>query len=257
MHARRSALDPYTLRRTSQRVGGGFPRLFRLLLSMGVVLDAGVLYSARQSSPIALCDRRLVSSNTAKPHIAVKLPAAELDEILALQLTVAWAGESAGDPPRLGWWKSDLIDSEGGGDLFTRLAPRTAIWASLILARKAAVRVDELARGKLAHQDRARTLFHFGFQVDEQLSDRLIWHRNHQSVPREVFGSHFLVGSAWSRPHLEALLAKLGKPKVTVTPSGRQLAGLAQSPVEAARLFASALLPLSSEYPLPFAEVSA
>ena len=46
------------------------------------------------------------------PH---RLTHAQLDEILALQLTVAWAGEAAGEPPRLGWWKTDLVDKEGGG----------------------------------------------------------------------------------------------------------------------------------------------
>jgi hypothetical protein len=47
----------------------------------------------------------------------------QLDELLALQLTVAWAGEAAGEPTRLGWWKTDLVDAQGGGDLFARLTP--------------------------------------------------------------------------------------------------------------------------------------
>jgi hypothetical protein len=51
---------------------------------------------------------------------------------LSLQLAVAWAGEAAGEPTRLGWWKSDLVDPEGGGDLFARLALRTAPWAGLV-----------------------------------------------------------------------------------------------------------------------------
>ncbi|KYF49442.1 hypothetical protein BE08_33000 [Sorangium cellulosum] len=54
-----------------------------------------------------------------------RLSPAHLDEILALQLTVAWASEAAGEPPRLGWWRSDLVDPEAGGDLFVRLLPRT------------------------------------------------------------------------------------------------------------------------------------
>ncbi len=187
----------------------------------------------------------------------MKLSLAELDEILALQLTVAWAGEAAGEPKRLSWWKSDLVDPEGGGDLLSRLTPRTAIWASLILVRKAAMRVDELARSKLAEGDSVCSLFHFAFRVDEQLSDRLRWHRNHQTVPGEVLGPRFLVGEKWSKQSLENMLAAMGKPKVTVTPSGRQLASVASSPVEAARLLSAALLPLSGEYPLPFAAVKA
>lgn len=180
---------------------------------------------------------------------------AVLDEILALELTVAWAGESAGEPKRLGWWKSDLIDPEGGGDLFSRLAPKTAVWASLGLARKAAMRVDDAARAKLAHADRVWTLFHFGFAIDELLSDRLVWHRNHQSVPTEVFGPEFLVGSDWSKPSLESMLSGLGTPKVTVTPSGRQLVDTGHSLLEVARLLAAAMLPLTADYPLPFTEV--
>ena len=43
-----------------------------------------------------------------------------LDKILALQIMVAWAGEGACEPKRLDWWRTDLIDEYGGGDLFTR-----------------------------------------------------------------------------------------------------------------------------------------
>jgi hypothetical protein len=48
-----------------------------------------------------------------------------LDEILTLQLLVAWAGEGLSDPPRLGWWRTMLVDEFGGEDLFKRLTPRT------------------------------------------------------------------------------------------------------------------------------------
>jgi hypothetical protein len=187
----------------------------------------------------------------------VKPTTAELDAILALQLTVAWAGEAAGEPARLGWWKSDLIDPEGGGDLFARLVPQTAVWASLILARKAAATVDGLARDKLANADAVWSLYHFGFDIDEQLSDRLMWHRNHKSDPRSALGPLFFVGTAWSTTAFEALLTSLGKPKVQLTPSGRKLESADASPFVAAQLLAAALLPLSSEYPLPFVEIGA
>lgn len=180
---------------------------------------------------------------------------AELDAILALQLTVAWAGEAAGDPKRLGWWKSDLIDPEGGGDLFARLTPKTAVWASLGLARKAAARVDAGARGKLAHGDRVCSLFHFGFALDEQLDDRLVWHRNHRSAPTEVLGEHFLVSAEWSKRSFLCLLEQLGKPTVQVTPSGRQVSASRKAPLEMTRLLAAALAPLANAYPLPFTEV--
>src|SRR6187455_1033423 len=66
----------------------------------------------------------------AAPPRMARISPTHLDEILSLQLAVAWAGEAAGEPARLGWWKSDLVDGEGGGDLFARLVPRTAKWAS-------------------------------------------------------------------------------------------------------------------------------
>ena len=37
----------------------------------------------------------------------------KLDEILALQLSVAWVGEGRSQPRRLGWWQTDLIDDAG------------------------------------------------------------------------------------------------------------------------------------------------
>jgi hypothetical protein len=182
-------------------------------------------------------------------------PPESLDAILALQLTVAWAGEAACDPPRLAWWKSDLVDPEGGGDLFARLVPKTAPWASLALVREAARRVDEASRQKLASPDAAWTLFHFGFTIDERLADRLAWHRQHQHDPKDVLGPHFLVGTPWSKQAFEAAVGKLGKPKVTVTPAGRKFELAGASPIEAAPLLVAALLPLAPAYPMPFIEV--
>ena len=184
-----------------------------------------------------------------------RLTPPQLDEILALQLTAAWAGESAGDPPRLGWWKSDLVDPEGGGNLFARLAPRTGAWASLSLVRAVAQRVDAAAREKLARGDSVWTLFHFGFAIDEQLADRLACHRTHEHVPSAVLGPRFIADKAWSKSSFETLLSKLGTPKLTITPGGRQLDARAASPTEAASLLAAALLPLAPAYPLPFLEL--
>jgi hypothetical protein len=65
-----------------------------------------------------------------------------LDEILALQITAAWAGEGACVPPRLGWWRTDLVDPAGGGDLLARLLPKTHAWASIEAVREAAIRAS-------------------------------------------------------------------------------------------------------------------
>jgi hypothetical protein len=179
---------------------------------------------------------------------------AHLDEILALQLAVAWAGEAAGEPARLGWWKSDLVDSEGGGDLFARLVPRTAKWSSLILVREAACQVDAAMRDQSGLGERVLTLFRFGFSVDEHLSDRLAFHRQSLHEPAQVFGEGYFVGSAWSKAAFEALLQGLGKPKVEATPGGRCVTERGARGVELARLLAAALLPLAAKYPLPYVE---
>jgi hypothetical protein len=179
---------------------------------------------------------------------------AHLDEILSLQLAVAWAGEAAGEPARLGWWKSDLVDGEGGGDLFARLVPRTAKWASLILVREAARRVDAAAREQSGLADRVFTLFHFGFSVDEHLTDRLAFHRQQLHEPAQVFGDAFFVGKAWSKSAFEALLSPFGQPKVEATPGGRLVAAPKAQGVELARLLGAALLPLALKYPLPYVE---
>jgi hypothetical protein len=46
--------------------------------------------------------------------------------LLTLQLLVAWAGEALSDPPRLGWWRTMLVDELGGGDLCQRAEPGAA-----------------------------------------------------------------------------------------------------------------------------------
>jgi hypothetical protein len=186
-----------------------------------------------------------------------RLSPAHLDEILSLQLAVAWAGEAAGEPARLGWWKSDLVDREGGGDLFARLTPRTAPWASLILVREAAQRVDAALRDQSGLGERGLSLFHFGFSVDEHLADRLSFHRQQLHDPAEVFGPAFFVGSDWSKARFEALLAGFGEPKVAITPSGRRVEAAKAQGVELARLLAAALVPLSAKYPLPYVEAGA
>jgi hypothetical protein len=180
----------------------------------------------------------------------------QLDELLALQLTVAWAGEAAGEPTRLGWWKTDLVDAQGGGDLFARLTPRTAAWATLSLLRAAARRVDENARAKLARRDEVWTPFHLGFLIDEQIDDRIAYHRTHDHLPVEVLGPRYLLGQPWSKPGFEALLVGLATPKVTDLPAGRRVTALGASPAGAAPLLFAALVPLTPSYPLPYLEPS-
>jgi hypothetical protein len=116
----------------------------------------------------------------AKEHVisAPTAPLAEaaLDEILALQFLVAWAGEGRCKPRRLGWWDTDLVDPDGGGDLLARLAPRTHAWAALEAVREAARQTDTKARERHGEPDRVRTIFFLGFEVDEKVSARLAAH---------------------------------------------------------------------------------
>ncbi len=149
-----------------------------------------------------------------------------LDAILALQLTVAWAGEGLADPKRLDWWRTDLVDPMGGGDLFARLFPKTHRWASLEAVRKAAIQVDREARLGLAKPDQVRTLFFWGFALDEKLMERLAPHKQSGEVPYRV------------------------------VPGGRELTGaVPDTPELRAQCLAAALLPLADNYPTPFVRV--
>lgn len=186
--------------------------------------------------------------------MASTIPDAELDQMLALQFTIAWAGEGACVPPRLGWWKTDLIDPAGGGDLMARLLPKTHAWASLEAAREAALRADAAARAATADPDKLRTLFFLGFEVDEQLSERLAFHKRSGIPPADALPLPLRLGTELSPETLEATLqSSHGKVEHTVVPGGRQVRGrMPEEPTAMVRLLAAALLPLADKYPMPF-----
>ncbi|NVJ19966.1 BREX-6 system BrxE protein [Myxococcus sp. AM011] len=181
----------------------------------------------------------------------------QLDEILALQLVLAWAGESpGGQQPRLGWWKTDLVDPDGGGDLWRRLLPRTHHWAGLDAARRAARRVDERLRRESARADDMRTLFHFGFEIDEALDERLAHHKLEAHPPVEVLPLLQVTGAPFDR---EALFSRLYSPNLDVAYKvaafgARQLkARSEEGPVFQARRFAAVMLTEPpAAYPLSF-----
>lgn len=176
-----------------------------------------------------------------------------LDRVLALQLLVAWAGEGLCDPKRLDWWKTDLIDEMGGGDLFARLLPKTHKWASLEAARKAALHVDQKARAKLANPDSVRTLFFWGFHVDEKLADRLAFHKKAAKDPTEVLEFLMPLGADFDKAAFESSVKELDAGKHKVAPSGRELNGKIPDDLEAqARKLAAALVPFANSYPMPF-----
>jgi hypothetical protein len=175
------------------------------------------------------------------------------DQILAVQITVAWAGEAQSEPRRLGWWKTDLVDPAGGGDLLARLLPKTQKWASLEAVREAARRCDAKNREKMADSDKARTLFFLGFELDEQLDERLAWHKRSGVAPREALSLTFDADSAFSGEQVEKLLIEPGVPNTDVVPAGRQLkGGMPDDALQAVQALAAALVPFADDYPTPF-----
>jgi len=184
-----------------------------------------------------------------------RLAAADLDQLLALQLTVAWAGERAAEPLRLGWWRTDVLDEAGGLDLLTRLAPRTAAWAALEAVREAARRVDERMRLRSAAPDRTVTLFHLGFDLDEQLAERLASHKRSGARPPDALGGSLGIAPVFDAAAFAAWCRGVAPAsKVESTPDGgRRLLTPPDAPVELVRALVGVLPPLTPDYPMPHA----
>lgn len=184
-----------------------------------------------------------------------RISSSTLDIILALQMTIAWAGEGLCEPKRLDWWRTDLIDEAGGGDLFQRLFPKTYQWASLEAVREAAIQRDQRERAKLARPDELRTLFFWGVLLDEQLSDRLTEHKLNVSdqKPSEILPFPLELGDPFTHSALEAALSlPKGKVETKVVPGGRLLVENGSESLEVkARKLAAALLPLGDSYSMP------
>jgi hypothetical protein len=175
-----------------------------------------------------------------------------LDEILSLQLLVAWAGEGKTDPPRLGWWRTSLVDEFGGEDLFARLLPRTWKWAVLEAARTAARTVDAEARAHAADGDQLISLFHFGFALDEQLDDRLAEHKRSEAEPTEALPRLASTRESWNADTFLRTLGDLASAPTAASSIGRRLKGaMPASPVDAARQLSAAMVPPGDRYPAP------
>lgn len=184
--------------------------------------------------------------------MASPLTDATLDAILAIQFTVAWAGEGRRPRGRLGWWDTDLIDDDAGGDLLVRLLPQTHAWASLEAVREAARQTDAKARAKMAAPDSVRTLFFLGFEADEQLNDRLASLKREGRPPAAALPLPLPLTTDFSKEKLAAALTHHAA-SFTVMPGARQLKGpLPRSPDAMVGQLAAALFPLVDQYPLPF-----
>jgi hypothetical protein len=197
----------------------------------------------------------------AKPNAPGAVPPAEvptseeaLDSILAWQFLVAWAGERRTEPPRFGWWDTALVDDYAGGDVLSRLAPRTHAWAALEAVREVARRVDAEARGKHGRPDAMRTIFFLGFELDERLADRLAAHKRSLRPPGDVLPLPLPLTREFAAEAVRAVLAgDLAPSFEAVPPVGRQLAEPRPSrPDELVRNLAAALVQPAREFPLPF-----
>ena len=178
----------------------------------------------------------------------------DLDHLLTLQFAVAWAGE-AGEEPRLGWWRTDMVSEDGGADFFQRVAPASWRWAVLQAAREAARRADAAGRARLDDADRAFTLYFQGFELDERVEERLGELKRTGGAPEKLLpGLAKVVAARWDRPAFEAWIATKGAPPAAnATAAGRRIDGAAPSGIvlRADKLVA-ALAPLGTHYPLPY-----
>jgi hypothetical protein len=190
--------------------------------------------------------------------VSAPVTVSTVDSILAVQLTVAWAGESRETAKRLGWWNTDLIDLTGGGDFLARLLPRTHAWAALEAVREAARRTDEAVRRGMADPDQVRTLYFLGFDLDERVAERLAELKRGGQTPGSALPFRVPIDAPFSSEKLtEALALGAGRaPAYDVVPGGRQLKGAAPAAPELlVQNLAAALLPLSERYPTPFYRV--
>jgi AcrR family transcriptional regulator len=190
--------------------------------------------------------------------VSAPVTVSTVDSILAVQLTVAWAGESRETTKRLGWWHTDLIDSTGGGDFLARLLPRTHAWASLEAVREAARRADDAARRGMADPDQVRTLYFLGFDLDERLAERLAELKRGGQPPASALPFPVALDAPFTSEKLtEALALGAGRaPAYDVVPGGRHLKGAAPAAPELlVQNLAAALLPLAERYPTPFYRV--
>jgi hypothetical protein len=180
------------------------------------------------------------------------MPFAELDKVLTIQLAIAWAGE-ASDPPRLGWWRTDMVSEYGGEDLFRRLLPNIWQWATLQSVREAARRTDVASRREAHDADDLVSLYGLGVENDRRLDERLADLVRSGRAPTESLpGLSPWLGQLFDRAAFEAWLSEQGEPATVATPVGRRLKGAHPDGLEAtARSLAAALVPLGDVYPLP------
>ena len=176
------------------------------------------------------------------------------DFVLSRQIIVAWAGE-AGDEEgdrRLGWWKTNLIAEFGGIDLMKRLVPRTFEWAVIQGCLEAARHRDAELRNKANDPDQLLTLFGLGFEVDEQLDERLHDHKASGQPPTAALPDiGRFVFRSWNLADFQQWVASHGAADFHVRPEGRLVKGaVPESLADRAGALVGALEPVADQYPL-------
>ena len=181
------------------------------------------------------------------------LTAPDLDTILTLQLAFAWAGEAGDeDEPRLGWWKTDMLSEYGGYALFARVCPRTAPWAAYETAREAAIRVDADCRAQDAERDHLQSLFSLGFEVDEQVQDRLRELKLSERPPHSALPRLAKLPPKWDADAFKSWLAtsETPTPKTKQDPAGlRIVSAIPPKTVGRVNKLAAVLGTLPDQYP--------
>lgn len=179
-------------------------------------------------------------------------PRSELDQILAAQIAIAWAGE-AGEERRLGWWRSDLASEFGGEDLFRRMLPKTWRWATLQGAREAARRKDAEARARDHDPDRILSIFRLGFEADERLDERFQDLKASGKDPLVALPALAeVVSKEWEPAKFADWVRGRGDADIVSAPIGRRLKGEPPKSLGLlVRKLVAALEPLGTDYPLP------
>lgn len=191
-----------------------------------------------------------------------RLSTADLDALLTAQIAVAWAGEQGDENPRLGWWRTQLDEEFVGHDLFRALLPRTGQWAALVAARRAAKVVDDGARKRSGAADTLFSLYHFGFDLDEALNDRLrtlVSAGEHPTAALpglvELLGpfdpAQPYVRKPFARADFADWCAGHAAAVFEETPTGRCVAD--RDPLRRCDALIGALVPLTKDWPAPYA----
>ncbi len=135
---------------------------------------------------------------------------------------------------------------------------------SWVVGVRAAIQQDRRKRLDMAKPDAVRTLFFWGFAVDEQLTERLAFHKQNgvnpfgfvksQKSKVEVLPFSLDISQPFSQADFEeAISIPHQNVDFKVVPSGREIFGeMLQALDECAKKLAFALLPIVESYPMPF-----